>query len=933
MIAMRMLPPCVALLVLCATTVQSQKSAVLGIDLGSQYFKVAYVKTGGFDIVLNEASKRKTATALSMIKGERLFGDSAYSQKPRYPESVMIGMQHIIGKSFEAKAHEQGEFGAYHLPFAFKKDESRGTVIYDVEGAEYSPDELLGMLFHSIKDMSIKHIEQSVSECVITVPPYLTEHERRIIIDAAAMVDLSVIMLVNDNTAVAIRYGIDKKDLKPTVAHNVLFVDVGASHTTATVATYITKNITEYKKVPSVEILGVAWSKVGGTAMDAKLTEYFADVFDKKYNKKIRENRKAISKLRKDSEKIKTVLSANKETVLVIESLMDDIDFKCKINREEFEALCPEIFKEIEAPIKLAIERSGIKVEDIHEVLPFGAARRTPKVKEIVLKATNREIWQPFINDDETAALGAAFVAANFSKSFRLKEYHVYDYFPYSVGINMNGKKATIFKPGSVMEARKTISQPLKDEVKEKDELAVSLSYDDAKLLPEGTPLGLASYTINGMKAALEKYNVTGTPKISIAVGMHRDAIAEVLHAELKLHSMDWVTKQRFVKKNVTEEVAVKPNTTNSTNGSNETEGDETKEEVKEEKSAWSSLWGSSDDTEKNETNGTKKGPPVVMKNVTLEKTVEVTEEKLEKKLHTVALNLTRKHEGVPALSDEAFNASRVRHQAMVDVETDRTERANSKNDVEAFIFQSRQKLSEDGADLVSTEEEREKITAALSAGEDWLWEEGDDVEVKVYQDKKSELSGLVLAVLYRLEQHTQRPAAIKAYGGIVMDARKRAGEWQIREAKRNEKNETTWVHKNATDKVLKLCTEAETFITEKEEELKTTGLFVKPPFSVTELAQYIRPLANEVSYLRYKPKPKAKKVKKKKTNKSNDTNSTNSNLSSKDDTEVVKKAGQEKKDSEAKEESATKTDATEPVDDTESEEAPSNKDMPTDEL
>merc|ERR1711959_874241 len=97
-------------------------------------------------------------------------------------------------------------------------------------------------------------------------------------------------------------------------------------------------------------------------------------------------------------------------------------------------------------------------------------------------------VWQPSINTDEAAALGAAFVAANFSKSFRLKEYHVYDYFPYSIGIGMNGKKATIFKPGSVMEAKKTISQPLSDDVKEKDDLQVSLSYNDAKLLPPGTP-------------------------------------------------------------------------------------------------------------------------------------------------------------------------------------------------------------------------------------------------------------------------------------------------------------------------------------------------------------------------------------------------------------------------------------------------------------
>merc|ERR1711871_846612 len=596
-------------LALCVGAVEAQKSAVLGIDLGSQFFKVAVVKTGGFDIVFNENSKRKTANAISMINKERAFGDAAFSQKTKKAAHVMVGMNQLIGKHFDAKAHEAGEFGTWHLPFKFKKDEKRGTVIYsDVDGEDWSPDEIMGMVFHHIKDMSAKHIEQSVSECVVTVPYYLTEHERRIIIDAAAMVDLSVIMLVNDNTAVAIRYGIETKaSLKK---NNVLFVDVGASHTTATVASYFSRPVSDYKSVSSVEILGLSHSLVGGSNLDALLTNHFADDFDKKHNKKIREAPKAIAKLRQSTEKIKTVLSANKETMLIVEQLHDDIDFKSKINREMFEKIGEPVFKEIETPIKEAIKRSGLNLDEIHQVIPFGAGTRVPKVKEIVLKLTEREVWQPSINTDEAAALGAAFVAANFSKSFRLREYHVYDYFPYSIGIDMNGKKATLFKPGSVMEAKKTISQPLSDEIKTADTMTVRLHYNDEKLLPTRTPTGLASYTIQGMKKAIEGHNVTGTPKISVAVGMHRDAIIDVLHAELRVNSMDWVNRSRFVKKNVTEEIEVKiennvsnasgngsDNASNTSVAANETKernATNKKEDKKEEESTWSSLFGSS---------------------------------------------------------------------------------------------------------------------------------------------------------------------------------------------------------------------------------------------------------------------------------------------------------------------------------------------------
>merc|ERR1711998_270829 len=150
----------------------------------------------------------------------------------------------------------------------------------------------------------------------------------------------------------------------------------------------------------------------GGKTLTSKLTAHFAADFDEKHKKKIHDNIKAITKLRQSTDKIKEVLSANKDTMLMVESLMDDIDFKSKITRSQFEELNAETFKSIETTIKDAIAASGLKVDEIHEVIPFGGGTRSPKIKELVLKATEREAWQPAINTDEAAALGAAFVAA-----------------------------------------------------------------------------------------------------------------------------------------------------------------------------------------------------------------------------------------------------------------------------------------------------------------------------------------------------------------------------------------------------------------------------------------------------------------------------------------------------------------------------------------
>merc|ERR1711988_695972 len=186
--------------------------------------------------------------------------------------------------------------------------------------------------------------------------------------------------------------------------------------------------------------------------------------------------------------------------------------------------------------------------------------------------------------------------------------------------------------------------------------------------------------------------------------------------------------------------------------------------------------------------------------------------------------------------------------------------RANAKNDVEAFIFGAREKLDAEGVDTISSEEEREGISANLTTAEDWLWEDGDNVEVKVYKAKRSELKGMVEDLFYRYEQLTARPTAISNFKEAIEDARNRVADWVAREEKRIAANESTWIHKNETDRVLKMCGESETWLAEKEAELEKVGLLVKPPFSATEINQYVKPLTNEVSYLRYKPKPKSKK-------------------------------------------------------------------------
>jgi hypoxia up-regulated 1 len=863
-------------------------SAVLGIDLGTQFFKVAYVKTGSFDLVLNEASKRKTASAVAFNEGERLVGDTANALKLKRPTKVVTKYNRLLGRLHGDPVLDKYGFGEYDLPFKLSKDPTRGTVVVDLEdGEQFQPEEILGWVLSYIRDIAQQHLEQKVMECVITVPPFMTEHERRLLHDAAALVGLKLLMLLNDNTAAALRYGIETP-MAPGKTMNVLFVDLGASHLTNTIVTYFTNNISSYEQVPSMEVKAITYdAAIGGSSFDRRLTLHLAKAFNEKHKKKIEDFPKAMIKLAKEAEKVKSVLSANMQTMVMVESLLDDVDFKFKITRSEFEELCQDLFEALEQTIANVIEQSGFAPAEIEQVVPFGAGTRMPRLKSSVLKATARDQWTPRINTDEAAALGAAFVAANFSKSFKLRKYHIYDLFPFSIGVTVSGKQATLFSPRSRLDAKKTLTQPVNEQMKQDDSLSLSLAYDNKDVLPADPEdasyiTALSEYTVTGFNAALAKHNVTGEPKVALAIGLGADGITELIHADIKVHSMDMVKKQRFVKKNVTVEEWVPHNDTNSTED-NATVSEAAPEAAPE---ASADELQAANDTDGNESanssNKSNAPPPSKPKgsiqNVTREKTVEVWEEALQKVLHLEPLNISRAHKGVVPLSSQDFEVAQKRHLNLSAQEKERTDKVNAKNELEAWIFGARQKLNEDEMETVTTEEERTQISELLEQGEDWLWDEGEDVATAVYKSKKANMSEDVRDAFFRYEQLEARASAVKLFNAVVADTRQRVLNWTAREEKRIAANESTWIHKNETDRLTKMVDEAEAWLTEKQAELEKLGLLEKPPFSARELEQQIRPVQSEVEYLRYRPKPKSKSKPKRTANATNATNTTGSN-------------------------------------------------------
>jgi len=407
--------------VLLATTISMiSGQALMGVDLGSNEVKIATIKNAEFSIVLNEASKRKSINALGFDGEERLFGEGASSMRGRLPKNVALNAHLLL--AVKANSPITKTFGTVSMPIQVEPNE-RGGVALQVGEFKLQPEEVVGMSLHYMAQMTKSYGKhQELGTCVIAVPPYFSIQARAALRQAAEIAGVRAVKVVNDNAAVALRYGQERsKDAKD---ETVLFIDVGAESTSATIATY---HNTKAGK-PVVTVKAVAWdAELGGRRFDLRLTEMLADKFDKQTGLKIRENLRAYTKLLNAASKAKMQLSANEVTVVSIGSLMNDKDFQVKVERKELDELCSDLYSKIAAPVKQALDRSGLKVSQLSHVVPFGAGWRVPGLQHILKEELGIKKLDTILNSDEAAAFGAVFIHGNHSGQLRVREVILHD--------------------------------------------------------------------------------------------------------------------------------------------------------------------------------------------------------------------------------------------------------------------------------------------------------------------------------------------------------------------------------------------------------------------------------------------------------------------------------------------------------------------------
>ncbi|XP_055082797.1 hypoxia up-regulated protein 1 isoform X2 [Periophthalmus magnuspinnatus] len=780
--------------------------AVMSVDLGSEWMKMAIVKPGvPMEIVLNKESRRKTPAVVCLKENERLFGDNALGVSVKNPKTVYRYLQLLLGKKLSNPqvALYQKRFPEHLL----QEDPQRGTVYFKYsEDMQYSPEELLGMMLNYSRVLAQDFAEQPIKDVVITVPAFFNQAERRAVIQAAQMAGLKVLQLINDNTAVALNYGVFRRKDIDNNAKSVMFYDMGSGSTTATIVTYQTVKTKDSGTQPQLQIRGVGFDRgLGGFEMDLRLRDHLAKLFNeqKKSKKDVRENHRAMAKLLKEAQRLKTVLSANVDFMAQVEGLMDDIDFKAKVTRSEFEQLCADLFERVSQPVQDALTSAEMSMEEIEQVILVGGSTRVPKVQEVLLKAVGKEELGKNINADEAAAMGAVYQAAALSKAFKVKPFLVRDaaVFPIQVefsreteedGVKMvKHNKRILFQRMAPYPQRKVITFN-----RYTDDFNFEVNYGDLSFLSQEDlsmfgSRNLTTVKLSGVGSSFQKHSDAESKGIKAHFNMDESGL-------LLLDRVESVF-ETIVEEKEEESTLTKLGNTISTlfgGGSSEpapniTEPVQDEEEVppesgKDDKEQESNE-EQKDEADKKKQDESEKSEPETENAEEAGSKTEAKEEKDAEKTESTDIDKeadkkkTQKkskisdeisveliiHDIVDPSADDVLSSQK-KLQDLTDRDLAKQEREKTLNNLEAFIFETQDKMYQDDYQLVVSEEEQEQIVAKLREASEWMDEDGYSATTKELRGKLSELKSLCKDMFFRVEERRKWPERLASLESML---------------------------------------------------------------------------------------------------------------------------------------------------------------------
>lgn len=386
-----------ALAVICSVQSAEESSGpIIGIDLGTTYSCVGVFQNGRVEIIANDQGNRITPSYVAWDNnGERLIGDAAKNQATVNPESTVFDVKRLIGRKYSDKSVQADK---KLLPFGVIDKDDKPFVVVEIKGEDktFSPEEISAMVLIKMKQIAEAYIGKEIKQAVVTVPAYFNDAQRQATKDAGTIAGLKVERIINEPTAAAIAYGMDKKGL----SQNILVFDLGGGTFDVTLLT-IDDGV--------FEVLATNGdTHLGGEDFDQRIMQYFIKMIKKRDNVDINTDKRALQKLRKEAERVKRALSSQHQARLEIEALYNGVDFSETLTRARFEELNIDLFKKTLAPVTKVLEDAKLKKSDVDEIVLVGGSTRIPKVQQLLKDYFDGKEPSKGVNPDEAVAYGAA---------------------------------------------------------------------------------------------------------------------------------------------------------------------------------------------------------------------------------------------------------------------------------------------------------------------------------------------------------------------------------------------------------------------------------------------------------------------------------------------------------------------------------------------
>jgi len=408
----------------------ARKPAV-GIDLGTTYSCVGVFQHGKVEIIANDQGNRTTPSYVAFTDTERLIGDAAKNQVAMNPTNTIFDAKRLIGRKF-TDATVQADMK--HWPFQVVEIDGRPKieVEYKNETKSFFAEEISSMVLNKMKETAEAYLGHDVKDAVVTVPAYFNDSQRQATKDAGVISGLNVLRIINEPTAAAIAYGLDKKKCEGKES-NVLIFDLGGGTFDVSILT-IEDGIFEVKSTAGD-------THLGGEDFDNRMVDHFINEFKRKHKKDIKSNKRAVRRLRTACERAKRTLSASAQANIEIDSLFEGIDFYTSITRARFEELCSDLFKGTLEPVEKAMRDAKLDKSSIHDLVLVGGSTRIPKIQKLLQDFFNGKELCKSINPDEAVAYGAAVQAAILigDTSEEVSDLLLLDVAPLSLGIETAG--------------------------------------------------------------------------------------------------------------------------------------------------------------------------------------------------------------------------------------------------------------------------------------------------------------------------------------------------------------------------------------------------------------------------------------------------------------------------------------------------------------